>query len=536
MYQIGPGSAPGMGASPAPPGVAGLREALYVLGKWKVVVVLVVIGAVGTAGVFTEFLIPKVYRASATVDVTQLVTSVPAGGAGGASGGGLQGAVNQVTAQPTATMPTLLWEITSPNILDAAAKLLSSGVSASAGSLGGSVSASQVTGTNLISISATSHDPARAAAIANAVAQAFVANETATASGTVGQGLAELEQEATTVKGQLDQASAALAAAEEQPGAAASTQSQVTTDNSEIASLSGQQAQADVQLQSAISAVNAIKANMAGVPPTISSTSASSTAPAQAQANPDYQALTQQLAAAQVKLAQDKATANALYQETLQYNDAIDPTGYQAAQQAYNQAQVAVDADQAGIQALQNELAQTPSTLPAAPQAAPTVTVTPNPTYTALQQQLQSAEVTVAQDQAQVNTIAQELPPLETQVAQMETQSTSADASVQAAKSKVDTLTATYQTLETNITNAQVAQALSSNAPAAQVEAPAGASGGLISPKKKEDLAIAFLLGLVVGCALAFILEQFDNTIKTPDDVRRVVGLPTLAVIPIVRS
>ncbi|OPX90539.1 MAG: Capsular polysaccharide type 8 biosynthesis protein cap8A [Pelotomaculum sp. PtaB.Bin104] len=53
-----------------------------------------------------------------------------------------------------------------------------------------------------------------------------------------------------------------------------------------------------------------------------------------------------------------------------------------------------------------------------------------------------------------------------------------------------------------------------------------------VKPDKKMNIAIAFLLGLMVSIALAFLLEFMDNTLKTPEDVAQHLGLPVLGVIP----
>lgn len=46
------------------------------------------------------------------------------------------------------------------------------------------------------------------------------------------------------------------------------------------------------------------------------------------------------------------------------------------------------------------------------------------------------------------------------------------------------------------------------------------------------NVAAGGLLGLIVGLLLAFVLEALDNTLKTPGDVERFVGLTTLGAIP----
>jgi capsular polysaccharide biosynthesis protein len=52
-----------------------------------------------------------------------------------------------------------------------------------------------------------------------------------------------------------------------------------------------------------------------------------------------------------------------------------------------------------------------------------------------------------------------------------------------------------------------------------------------IKPKPSLNIAIALVIGLTVGVGLAFLLEYFNNTIKTEQDVEKVLGLPVLGVI-----
>ncbi|MFG1230443.1 GumC family protein [Xanthobacter wiegelii] len=52
------------------------------------------------------------------------------------------------------------------------------------------------------------------------------------------------------------------------------------------------------------------------------------------------------------------------------------------------------------------------------------------------------------------------------------------------------------------------------------------------SPKKTLNVALALVAGLVAGFGAAFVLEYFDNTIKTPDQMEAVLGIPVLGLIP----
>lgn len=55
---------------------------------------------------------------------------------------------------------------------------------------------------------------------------------------------------------------------------------------------------------------------------------------------------------------------------------------------------------------------------------------------------------------------------------------------------------------------------------------------GPVSPNVLLNIAIAGVLGLMLGVFLAFLLEFLDNTIKTPEDVEKYLNLPVLGSIP----
>lgn len=53
-----------------------------------------------------------------------------------------------------------------------------------------------------------------------------------------------------------------------------------------------------------------------------------------------------------------------------------------------------------------------------------------------------------------------------------------------------------------------------------------------VKPNKKLNVAIAFLLGLMVSTGIVFIIDYMDNTIKSEEDVEKYLELPVLGVIP----
>ena len=57
-----------------------------------------------------------------------------------------------------------------------------------------------------------------------------------------------------------------------------------------------------------------------------------------------------------------------------------------------------------------------------------------------------------------------------------------------------------------------------------------------VSPKKKRNLALALVGGLVGGIALALVREAGDQTLRSPREVSHLIRLPNVGTIPSVRS
>jgi len=53
-----------------------------------------------------------------------------------------------------------------------------------------------------------------------------------------------------------------------------------------------------------------------------------------------------------------------------------------------------------------------------------------------------------------------------------------------------------------------------------------------VKPRIFLNILLAIVLGLFMGTGLAFFIEYMDNTVKTPDEVPRRLGMPVLGVLP----
>lgn len=57
-----------------------------------------------------------------------------------------------------------------------------------------------------------------------------------------------------------------------------------------------------------------------------------------------------------------------------------------------------------------------------------------------------------------------------------------------------------------------------------------------IKPDPKLNMAIAAVIGLMVGVGVAFLLEYLDTTVKTENDIEELLGLPILGLVSTIQE
>ncbi|PFL00522.1 capsular biosynthesis protein [Priestia megaterium] len=63
-----------------------------------------------------------------------------------------------------------------------------------------------------------------------------------------------------------------------------------------------------------------------------------------------------------------------------------------------------------------------------------------------------------------------------------------------------------------------------------------GENASPVKPQPLMNVAIAIVVGLMVGVGLSFLLEYLDNTLKTEQDIENILELPVMGVITTIKD
>lgn len=91
-----------------------------------------------------------------------------------------------------------------------------------------------------------------------------------------------------------------------------------------------------------------------------------------------------------------------------------------------------------------------------------------------------------------------------------------------------NTVASVFQAEITNIMNVDNVNILS--------EASLAENPSPVKPSPMLNMAIAFVIGLMVGTGLAFLLDYLDNTLKTEQDIEQHLGLPVVGSIAFING
>jgi uncharacterized protein involved in exopolysaccharide biosynthesis len=98
-------------------------------------------------------------------------------------------------------------------------------------------------------------------------------------------------------------------------------------------------------------------------------------------------------------------------------------------------------------------------------------------------------------------------------------------------KREADSNQQLYEVLLKKLKETSLTQGLDTNN--VRIVEPAVAPRVPVRPRPVRNLVVACVLGLGLGVVAAFVLDRLDDTVRTPEEVERVIDVPVLAVIPV---
>lgn len=190
----------------------------------------------------------------------------------------------------------------------------------------------------------------------------------------------------------------------------------------------------------------------------------------------------------------------------------------------------------AGVYSLENQLALTPQTITSdkwnEDQGKAYSTQEANPVYVSLAQELIGKKAALAEKEGEAAGLQQMLAQTNLELDSLQAELADKRMQEEKLQREVDRLKKTSETLAMKKTETQIAKSIDLGDTSVMVVSEASVPQSPIKPNKKLNVAIALVLGLMLFTLLAFILEYLDNTIKTPEDINRELGLSVIGVIP----
>lgn len=193
-----------------------------------------------------------------------------------------------------------------------------------------------------------------------------------------------------------------------------------------------------------------------------------------------------------------------------------------------------------GVQSLERELSQIPATINSerwnSANGSKETVREPNPLYLGISGQLAEKQANLAEKQGEVTTLQLLINSLDADLDGLQGELAIKRLDQAALQNEVDRLKKTSQTLAEKATETQIARSIDLGDTSVMVLSEASVPTHPVKPNKTLNMALAFVIGLILFTLLAFLLEHLDNTLKSPEDVERVLDLPVLGIVPLMNK
>ncbi len=191
---------------------------------------------------------------------------------------------------------------------------------------------------------------------------------------------------------------------------------------------------------------------------------------------------------------------------------------------------------QAGARRLEEELSKTPKTIPvkkvregSSPEY---ITEEANPVYASLSQEYAAKTTRISEAMARIEVMESIIGQVRQEVDQIQKALVERKAEREKLEAHKARLVNARNLLAEKVTQTQIAKSIDLGETSIVVVSPAMIPSGPIKPNKQLNMAVAFVLGLMMAVFTAFLMEYLDNTVKNPRDVTDKLKVPFLGSIP----
>lgn len=315
------------------------------------------------------------------------------------------------------------------------------------------------TASRLVKVSFLSHDPQRAAVIANQVAQTFIEDTFQNRHNAIMKSSEWLSRQLDDIRAKMESSSRALAEFQGSIGVA-----DIDGDKSTYTEHMGELSRQFTQAESERIQLQALLKNMQGNPDSLPDVRTS----------PVVQQLTQKLAEQRAELSQTQVVYGPNHPASKKLQSQVDE--------------------------LQNQLDSQKKAI------------------------VNSLRASYAAAEARQQLMAAEMKGTTKELGQM--------SRYNALKKEVQTDVELYNSLYGKIKEAGIAAA--SKSANIRVVDPALVPDSPVSPRRFLNLAVGLVAGIFGGVVLAFVFEELDNKLRSPEDIRRWIGNSNVSIIPVI--
>lgn len=207
-------------------------------------------------------------------------------------------------------------------------------------------------------------------------------------------------------------------------------------------------------------------------------------------------------------------------------------------QSQLNDARVDLSQAEAGKERLERDLAGTPKTISVMKAVdgskTPVASEEVNQLYIVLSQELNQKAGKATEARARIATLENIVSELKGDIDKIQNQLVIKKSEREQLEAEKKRLENARNLLAEKTTQTQIAKSIDLGGTSIVVVSPSLVPSDPVKPNKKLNIALAFVLGLMVSVALAFLMEHLDNTLKNADDVTSKLNVPVLGVIPVV--